>query len=65
MNRTPHRTLAALTALALAAGLTATSGQATAQPIGATADRERTTPYPVHKPPKTATSVGYGGFRTG
>ena len=55
MPRTPYRPLAALLGLALAAGVTATTGPTTAAGPGAgpgTAEPQ---------PPKTPTSVGYGG----
>jgi gamma-glutamyltranspeptidase/glutathione hydrolase len=51
MSRTPHRPLAALLGLALAAGVTVTSGPTTA---AGSAGAEP-------QPPKTPTSIGYGG----
>jgi gamma-glutamyltranspeptidase/glutathione hydrolase len=59
MNRTLDRPLAILATLALAAGLTAV----TTAPTSAAPDQERVS-MPADRapaPPKTATSVGYGG----
>ena len=52
MPRTPYRPLAALLGLTLAAGLTATTGQTSAGAAPVAADPS---------PPKTPTSIGYGG----
>jgi gamma-glutamyltranspeptidase/glutathione hydrolase len=62
MHRTTLRRLPALPALValavVSAGLTASVGEATATtPPG----QGRTDPFQVRKPPKTPTSVGYGG----
>ena len=51
MSRTPHRPLAALLGLTLAAGVTVTSGPTTAAGTAAAEPQ----------PPKTPTSIGYGG----
>ncbi|MCD4526100.1 gamma-glutamyltransferase [Nocardioides sp. cx-173] len=61
MNRTPQRPLAALVALGLAGGLTAAVGTSAAGAEEDHRDRRTSVQPPTPNPPKTATSVGYGG----